>query len=80
MIHKLLVDVYSLFVPRPYYFGCAAAVLDLLVKDEKNLVHFKNRSMLIRGFVVSHKKEHSGVSGIVVYKELESTLLNLNTL
>ena len=75
IIHRLLVDVYSLFVPQPYYFVNAIPVLDQLLKNEMNYVHFQHRSFFIYKFVKEH---NSNSNNKLHYKDLESTLLTLS--
>lgn len=76
LIHRLLVDVYSIFVPEPYYFPCAIAVLNELLKNDMNLDHFQVRSTLIHKFLQKHN--NSGFSERIVYKNLEEKLLQLS--
>ena len=70
LIRTLLVDVYSLFYPEPYYFIWAIAVLDVLMKTEINCVHFENEAFFILKFL----KNHNTNSQRIVYKELETLL------
>ena len=76
LIHRLLVDVYNIFVPEPYYFAEAIAVLDELLKNDMNLNHFRLRSDLILGFLLKHN--NSGIPERIVYKDLEETLYKMS--
>ena len=74
IIHRLLVDVYSLFEPYPYHFCAAIPVLDELLKSEMNYVHFENRSPFIYKCV---KEYNTKQNQKVLYNKLETTLYSL---
>ena len=71
LIHRLLVDVYDIFYPLPFYFSSAIAVLDVLLQNDMNAVHFQNRALLIYNFLL---KYHSSYEKQRIYKDLEKLL------
>jgi hypothetical protein len=73
VIHKLLVDVYDLFCPLPYYFPVAIDVLDALLKNEMNIIHYENRALFIYKCLIKHKN----MSKQFDYEQLESILYNI---
>ena len=72
LIHRLLVDVYDMFYPLPFYFSSAIAVLDILLESDMNAVHFHNRALFIYNCLL---KYHSSCQKQrKVYQDLEKLL------
>ena len=78
IIQTLLVKVYNYLYPYPYYMYCAATVLELLLKNNKNANQLKRSVPVIYNFVKKHNYESASKKRPIIYGELETLLFTFD--